>query len=211
MPTTTCDLSTVPHRHFYFWICNFVASAGSQGWMREGPPLLRALCLVADQKRALAPPVRYSVVPSARTEKDEFRSGRVTSPDRRCEWNSCSILEGSERVDARVLYLDVARSADPHIGADTPRGSPLNKSCLRRSLPPGLFDAPYVGRANGGGGYPVRADAECRRIGRARRHVRFSPPRSAFPTTLKHNTVTKMNAPGKIPSHGSLLIVVCAW
>ena len=28
--------------------------------------------------------------------------------------------------------------------------------------------------------------------------------------TLQHSTVAKMNAPGKIPNHGSLLIVVIA-
>ena len=33
---------------------------------------------------------------------------------------------------------------------------------------------------------------------------------SASPSTLKQSTVRKMNAPGKIPSQGSVVIVVCA-
>jgi hypothetical protein len=35
-------------------------------------------------------------------------------------------------------------------------------------------------------------------------------PLAASPRMLQQRTVMKMNAPGKIPSHGSLLIVVCA-
>jgi hypothetical protein len=117
----------------------------------------------------------------------------------------------------RLTYDDFARFPDDGLGHEIPRRR-QSPSTVRNRLEASARLKPSIGhgssrpRSSAASRWRSRSCSRDRSGARSghRPYLVLVPPNRS-PSVLIAATVTKMNIPGKIASHGSVLIADCAW